>query len=53
MPPQDRITDHRIGHTVTGIERFMIGELLEDIIAKLIEVDDKDRLEYFLKKQLN
>ena len=39
--PQDRITDHRIGLTVHGVQRLMDGGL-GDIIERLID-DDQER----------
>ncbi len=33
--PQDRVTDHRIGYSVTGIEDMMRGDLLGDFAEKL------------------
>eukprot|EP00602_Paraphysomonas_sp_CaronLab_P009190 CAMPEP_0185032870 /NCGR_PEP_ID=MMETSP1103-20130426/21363_1 /TAXON_ID=36769 /ORGANISM="Paraphysomonas bandaiensis, Strain Caron Lab Isolate" /LENGTH=399 /DNA_ID=CAMNT_0027568935 /DNA_START=19 /DNA_END=1215 /DNA_ORIENTATION=+ len=42
--PQDRITDHRIGLSTTGIERVLSGETLDTIISSLIEADERERL---------
>ena len=34
--PQDRVTDHRIGNTVHGVEDFMSGgEMLDGVIGQL------------------
>lgn len=34
--PQDRVTDHRIGNTVHGVEEFLSGgEMLDGIIGQL------------------
>jgi peptide chain release factor 1 len=47
--PQDRITDHRVNLSITGIERMIsIGDGLNDIIESLQEKDKKERLEAFL-----
>jgi peptide chain release factor 1 len=42
--PQDRVTDHRIGLSLNGIEEMMRGELLEEFAEKLRHS--------FLKEQL-
>ena len=42
--PQDRITDHRIGHSAHGVQRLMDGGL-NDIINRLIADDQARRLE--------
>jgi hypothetical protein len=38
---------------VTGVERFMNGESLEDLIRQLIESDEKERLEHFIHNNLH
>jgi protein subunit release factor A len=46
---KDRITDHRVGFSVNGIDRFMNGESLDQIVDKLRDEDDKKRLEDFVE----
>lgn len=41
--PQDRLTDHRIGYTVHGLESIFDGRL-EQLVAKLEEADLAERL---------
>ncbi|MCY3694063.1 MAG: peptide chain release factor 1 [Chloroflexi bacterium] len=41
--PQDRLTDHRIGYTVHGLESIFDGRL-EQLVEKLEEADIADRL---------
>ena len=44
---QDRITDHRVGHTIHGIEEFLTGtERLDDMIRVLL---DESKLEMLLE----
>lgn len=34
--PQDRVTDHRLGNTVYGVEEFLAGrEMLDEVIVQL------------------
>ena len=47
--PQDRVTDHRVGITVTGVERVLIGDSLDTILIALYENDEKEKLENFLE----
>jgi peptide chain release factor 1 len=47
--PQDRVTDHRVGVSLAGVERLMNGESLTTILDALYEADEKDRLEQFLE----
>jgi protein subunit release factor A len=48
--PQDRVTDHRVGETVTGVSRVMNGEAgLSQILDALLEWDERQRLEEFLE----
>ncbi len=42
--PQNRVTDHRIGFTITQLDRVMEGKL-DDIIAALQADDEKKKLE--------
>jgi len=48
--PQDRITDHRVGFTITGVERVLNGETLGSIVDELQEKDKLERLQVFLDK---
>ncbi|MBI3522863.1 MAG: peptide chain release factor 1 [Chloroflexi bacterium] len=41
--PQDRLTDRRIGHNISGLERRMDGDI-DDMIEGLIQQDTTDRL---------
>ena len=41
--PQNRVSDHRIGLTITQLDRIMEGKL-EDIIEALIAEDQRERL---------
>jgi len=41
--PQDRITDKRLGHNLSNIERRMDGEI-DDLIDALVTQDEADRL---------
>ncbi len=41
--PQNRVTDHRIGLTITQLDRIMEGKL-DDIIAALISEEQKQKL---------
>lgn len=47
--PQDRVTDHRIGLTITGVDRVMQGIELKTMVDALVEHDKKERLEKFVK----
>jgi len=47
--PQDRVTDHRVGVTVTGVERVLLGQDLDDLIDPLMEQDKKHRFEAFME----
>ncbi|GHJ84233.1 hypothetical protein NliqN6_0635 [Naganishia liquefaciens] len=47
--PQDRITDHRIGLTLTGIDAVLEGEALENVIAQLKEHQRSLRMESLLE----
>ena len=39
--PQNRVTDHRIGYTVSSLDRILEGDL-NDLISALIEENQKD-----------
>lgn len=47
---ENRITDHRIGYTVHGIEAMMTGSKLGDMISRLREQDQKDLLMQVLQR---
>jgi peptide chain release factor 1 len=47
--PQDRVTDHRIGLTTTGLEGILEGEGLDYIISKLKDYNQGLRLESLLE----
>jgi peptide chain release factor 1 len=42
--PQNRVTDHRIGYTITQLDRVMEGKL-QDIIDKLQQDEERRKLE--------
>lgn len=42
--PQNRVTDHRIGLTITQLDRIMEGKM-DDVIAALIAEDQKQKLQ--------
>lgn len=46
--PDSRVTDHRIGLTLYGIDRMLNGEHLETIVDKLIENEKKQKLSQLL-----
>ena len=51
MDVQDRVTDHRLGQTVSGVERLLTGgELLEEVLAGLKEAEEAKHLEDLLLK---
>ncbi|MDO8506663.1 MAG: peptide chain release factor 1, partial [Candidatus Limnocylindria bacterium] len=41
--PQDRITDKRLGHNLSNIERRMDGDI-DDLVDALVTQDEADRL---------
>lgn len=45
---QDRVTDHRVGVTVTGVARVLSGEMLTTITQALMEADESERVANFL-----
>ena len=45
---QDRVTDHRVGVNISGVERVLNAESLSPIIDALLVADEQDRLEFFL-----
>ena len=47
--PQDRVTDHRIGLTVQGIDRVMSGLALDGFLHQLVATDETQRLETLFK----
>jgi peptide chain release factor 1 len=51
--PQDRVTDHRVSVTVTGVSRVLSGEFLNDIVHALIELDENERTANFIHKLTN
>lgn len=42
--PQDRITDHRIGLTIHGIDAMLAGQGLADVIDALMAADQAEKL---------
>ena len=42
--PQDRVTDHRVGVTVTGVERVLSGVELDQFTEALLTQDKEARL---------
>jgi len=41
--PNNRITDHRLGESKFGIELMLSGELLEEFIEELMELERKKK----------
>jgi len=37
--PQDRVTDHRVGVTITGVDRVMNGQELDQLTEALMKQD--------------
>lgn len=50
--PDSRVTDHRLGETFNGINKMMEGNLLNEIIAKLIDKDYNETLNTRLEEML-
>jgi peptide chain release factor 1 len=48
--PQDRVSDHRAGVTITGVHHVMNGELLGNIVTALIDMDELQRVNQFVEK---
>ena len=48
--PQDRVTDHRVGVTVTGVERVLSGVELDQFSEALVAHDREARLNAFLEE---
>ena len=48
--PQDRVTDHRVGVTVTGVERVLSGVELDQFSEALVAQDREARLNAFLEE---
>ena len=49
--PQDRVTDHRLGITVHGIEDFMTGsDSLDNMIENLIKMEEENHLEELVRQ---
>ena len=42
--PNDRITDHRLGKSVFGMEKMLKGMLLEDLIDEMIDRNRNKRI---------
>lgn len=47
--PQDRVTDHRIGLTTTGLSRILEGDELQDIIEACRQDEQERRLQSLLE----
>jgi len=47
--PQDRVTDHRINSTITGVERVLSGDMLSNFLYDLAKNDETERLNNFLQ----
>ena len=48
--PDSRITDHRLGITLYGIEQMLEGTHLETILERLIERERIEKLDKVLKR---
>jgi peptide chain release factor 1 len=46
--PQDRVTDHRVGLTISGVDRVLSGVDLQTIVEALVADEKKQRLENFV-----
>jgi len=44
--PQDRVTDHRIGHTQHSLDKFLEGEI-EEMLRRVLESREAERLAEF------
>ena len=42
--PQERVTDHRIGHSVHSVASMLNGELLDEMLDRLAEADSLESL---------
>ena len=47
--PDDRVTDHRLGKTIRGVEKIIYGNALENFIEELIKIDHSKQLDLMLK----
>ena len=48
--PNNRITDHRTQEQKFGLDQMLSGQLLEEFIDELIELERSETLQNFLKK---
>ena len=47
--PQDRVTDHRVSVSISGVSRVLNGEeALRGIMQELMDAEEKARIEQFL-----
>lgn len=47
--PQDRVTDHRVSMSISGISRILNGEeAIKSLIEELMFADEKERINRFL-----
>lgn len=49
--PQNRVTDHRCGHSIHDLAGFMSGAKLEEMIEKLEEAEFEERLEALIASE--
>lgn len=47
---QDRVTDHRIGLSINGVDRLMAGETFSILTEALTVYDEKEKLIQFLER---
>lgn len=50
--PQDRITDHRVKLTFTGVTQVLSGENFDEIVDSLLDFHQAERLEEILNKEV-
>jgi protein subunit release factor A len=43
------VTDHRVGYTINSIDRVMSGDGLFDMGDALVDADEKERIDHFVK----
>jgi peptide chain release factor 1 len=48
--PQDRVTDHRINMSISGVERVLESTSLIDMLDNLLLSDEQERLNNFVAK---
>lgn len=49
--PQNRVTDHRCGHSIHDLPAFMAGAKIEEMVEKLEEMEFEDRLQTLIAQK--